>query len=177
MLEGIIRESIGKKASKELKRDGYLIANIYARDVKNVYAAFKLNEFVKYVRDKENLAFDVSVGGKTYNVIVEDYQKDPVTNFLTHVDLRVVLPDVKSKYKVPVNVVGVPVGLKNKGILVQSKRRLKVECLGKDLPNSFTLDVTQLDTGDSIIIRDIKVPAGVKILEGDNVAVVGVLSA
>lgn len=177
MLEGIIRESIGKKASKELKRDGYLIANIYARDVKNVYAAFKLNQFVKYVRDKENLAFDVSVGGKTYNVIVEDYQKDPVTNFLTHVDLRVVLPDVKSKYKVPVNVVGVPVGLKNKGILVQSKRRLKVECLGKDLPNSFTLDVTQLDTGDSIIIRGIEVPAGVKILEGDNVAVVGVLSA
>lgn len=177
MLEGIIRESIGKKASKKLKRDGYLIANIYAKGVENVYAAFQLNEFVKYVRDKENLAFDVSVGGKTYNVVVEDYQKDSVTNFLTHVDLRVVLPDVKSKYKIPVNLVGTPIGLKNKGILVQSKRRLKVQCLGKDLPNSFTLDVTELDTGDSIIVRDMEVPAGVKILEGDNVAVVGVLSA
>ncbi|NLY04443.1 MAG: 50S ribosomal protein L25/general stress protein Ctc [Campylobacter sp.] len=177
MLEGVIRESIGKKASKELKRDGYLIANIYAKGVENVYATFKTNEFVKYVRDKDSLAFDISVGGKTYNVIVEEYQKDPVTNFLTHVDLRIVLPDVLSKYKIPVKLSGTPVGLKNKGVLVQSKRRLKVECLGKDLPNSFNLNIASLDVGDSIIVRDLEIPSGVTVLEGDNVAIVGVLSA
>lgn len=177
MLEGIIRESIGKKAAKALKRDGYLIANIYAKGIDNIYAAFKANDFMKYVRDKENLAFEIKVDGKTYKVIVEEYQKDPVLNTLTHVDLRVVLDDVVSKYYIPVKVSGTPIGLKNKGILVQLKRRLRVHCKGKDLPNSFNIDVTSLDTGDSMLVRDIKTPENVTILDGNDVAVAGVFSA
>ena len=53
MLEGIVRESIGKKASKALRRDGYLIANIYGKGLENVQAAFKINDFIKEVRKKE----------------------------------------------------------------------------------------------------------------------------
>lgn len=177
MLEGIVRESIGKKSAKDLKRDGYLIANIYAKGIENINAAFKVNEFIKYVRDKKTLAFDIKVGDKKYNVVVEEYQKHPVTNTLTHVDLRIVLDDILSKYYVPVKTKGSAVGLKNKGVLVQSKRRLPVKCKGKDLPNEFLLDVSKLNTGDSIIVRDIEAPKGVTILEGANVAVVGVLAA
>lgn len=177
MLEGIIRESIGKKAAKALRRDGYLIANIYAKGIDNIYAAFQLNEFMKYVRDKENLTFEIKVGGNTYKVIVEDYQKDPVLNRLIHVDLRVVLDDEISKYFIPVKVIGTPIGLKNKGILVQLKRRLRVQCKGKDIPNKFEVDVTLLDTGDSVLVRDIKIPENVIVLEGDDVAIAGVFSA
>lgn len=177
MLEGIVRESIGKKSAKALKRDGYLIANVYAKGFENINAAFKSNEFIKYVRNKTTLTFDVKLGDKTYKVVVEEYQKHPVTNDLTHVDLRVVLDDVKSRYFIPVKLTGTPIGLKNKGVLVQSKRRLNVECFGKDLPNSFILDVTKLDTGDFIIVREVEVPNGVKILDGSDVAVVGVLTA
>lgn len=177
MLEGIVRESIGKKSSKTLKRDGYLIANIYAKGLENINAAFKTNEFIKVVRSKDKLPFEVSVGGKTYKVVVQDYQKHPVTNALTHVDLRVVLDDVVSKYLIPVKTTGTPIGLKNKGVLVQSKRRLPVKCSGKNLPDSFVLDVASLDVGDSILVRDIKVPDGVTMIEAGNVAVVGVLTA
>ncbi|CZE45911.1 50S ribosomal protein L25/general stress protein Ctc [Campylobacter geochelonis] len=177
MLEGIVRESIGKKSAKALKRDGYLIANIYAKGLENVNAAFKTNEFIKFVRDKENLAFDIKVGANTYKVVVEEYQKHPVTNMITHVDLRVVLDDLVSKYYIPVKVTGIAKGLKNKGVLVQSKRRLPVQCAGKDLPNAFVLDVTELDTGDSILVRDIQIPQNVTMLESASVAVVGVLTA
>jgi len=177
MLEGIVRDSIGKKASKSLKRDGYLIANIYAKGFENINAAFKVNDFIKAMRAKEDLPFEVSVGGKTYRVIVQEYQKHPVTNTLTHVDLRVVQDDVVSKYLVPVKVTGIAKGLKNKGILVQSKRRIAVKCAGKDLPNAFTLDVTDLDVGDFILIRDIPVKEGVSIILDGSVAVVGVTSA
>jgi len=177
MLEGIVRESIGKKGAKALKRDGYLIANIYAKGVENVFAAFKINDFIKEMRTKESLAFDVKVGANTYKVVVEEYQKHPVTNTLTHVDLRVVLPDVVTRYLVPVRTEGIPVGLKNKGVLVHSKRRLPVKCAGKDLPNAFVLNVEPLDVGDSILVRDIKAPDGVHIIEPEHVAVVGVLTA
>ena len=57
MLEGIVRDSIGKRASKSLKRDGYLIANIYAKGFENINAAFKVNDFIKAMRAKEDLPF------------------------------------------------------------------------------------------------------------------------
>ena len=86
MLEGIVRESIDKRSTKALRKDGYLIANIYAKGIENINAAFKVNDFIKAVKAKSGLKFDVSVGGKTYNVVVVDYQKHPVTSILKHVD-------------------------------------------------------------------------------------------
>ena len=165
MLEGIIRESIGRKAAKALKRDGYLIANIYGKGLENIHAAFKVNDFIKEVRKKTTL------------VVVVDYQKDPVTSDLKHVDLKVAQKGVVSKYMVPVKVVGTAIGLKNKGVLIQSKRRLKVKCAAENLPNFFELDVSKLDVGDALLVKDIVVPQGVSIIEADRVAVVGVEKA
>lgn len=177
MLEGIVRESIDSKATKALRKDGYLIANIYAKGVENINAAFKMNEFIRAVKSKSSLKFDVSVAKKTYSVVVAEYQKHPVTGELKHVDLKVVLDDVVSKYYVPVKTSGTPIGLKNKGILLQSKRRLQVKCKGKDLPDCFDIDVTNLDVDDTVLVRDIKTSDNVKILNPGSVAVVGVVKA
>ncbi|OCX42650.1 50S ribosomal protein L25/general stress protein Ctc [Campylobacter ornithocola] len=177
MLEGIVRESIGRKAAKALKRDGYLIANIYGKGLENINAAFKVNDFIKEVRKKTTLAFDVKVADKVLNVVVVDYQKDPVTAELKHVDLKVAQKGVISKYMVPVKIVGTAMGLKNKGVLIQSKRRLKVKCAAENLPNYFELDVTKLDVGDALLIRDVVVPEGVTMVDADRVAVVGVEKA
>ena len=106
-----------------------------------------------------------------------DYQKDPVTSDLKHVDLKVAQKGVVSKYMVPVKVSGTAIGLKNKGVLIQSKRRLKVKCAAENLPNFFELDVSKLDVGDALLVKDIVVPQGVSIIEADRVAVVGVEKA
>ena len=177
MLEGIVRESIGRKAAKALKRDGYLIANIYGKGLENIHAAFKTNEFIKAVRKKSTLAFDVKVGEQVLNVVVVDYQKDPVTSDLKHVDLKVTQRGVVSNYMIPVKITGTAVGLKNKGVLIQSKRRLKIKCAAENLPNFFELDVSKLDVGDALLVKDVAVPAGVKLIEADRVAVVGVEKA
>lgn len=177
MLEGIIRESIDKRSTKSLRKDGYLIANIYAKGIKNINAAFKVNEFIKAVKSKSDLKFPVKVDGKTYNVVVVDYQKHPVTSALKHVDLKIVLDDEISKYMIPVKLSGSPIGLKNKGILLQSKKRLAIKCKGKDLPNSFDIDVSNLDLEDAILIRDMKFPENIRVLDADRIAVVGVVKA
>ncbi|WP_458700786.1 50S ribosomal protein L25/general stress protein Ctc [Sulfurospirillum sp. 1307] len=177
MLEGIVRESIDKKTTKALRRDGFLIANIYGKGIENINAAFKANEFVKAVKNKSSLAFPVKVGDNEYKVVVQEYQKDPVTSQLLHVDLRVVQDGVVSKYLIPVKTVGTPKGLKNKGVLINSKKRILVKCAGENLPDNFTLDVSDLDVGDTILIRDIEVPANVQIMDEDRVSVVGVIKA
>jgi large subunit ribosomal protein L25 len=177
MLEGIIRDSIGKSNAKKLRRDGYLIANIYANGVENVHCAFKHGEFVRTVRNKDSLAFGVKVDGKEYNVVVQEYQLHPITGMILHVDLRVAIPNSISDYLVPVETVGVPKGIKNKGVLVITKRRIKVRGSIEDIPAKFTLDVTPLDRNESILIRDIEAPANCKLMDRPHVSICGVIKA
>jgi len=177
MLEGIIRESTKKAYTKKLRRDGYLIANIYGKGQENINAAFKKGDFIKYLKNKEHLAFPVKVGEKEFKVVVQEYQKDPVTSDLLHVDLLMAQDGVKSYYHVPIKVVGTPIGLKNKGVLVYHRRRIKVKTTPENLPDYFELDVSNLDVGDNILIRDIKMPEGVECYLDPSIPVVGVIKA
>jgi large subunit ribosomal protein L25 len=177
MLEGIVRESIGKSDAKKLRRDGYLIANIYANGVENVHCAFKHGDFVRAVRNKEKLDFPVKVGDKEFNVVVQEYQLHPVTGLILHVDLRVAIPGQVSDYLVPVETVGTPKGLKNKGVLVITKRRLRIRGKIEDIPAKIVLDVSDLDRDDSILVRDIEAPANTKLMDKPHVSICGVIKA
>ncbi|KIM12255.1 MAG: 50S ribosomal protein L25 [Sulfurovum sp. FS08-3] len=177
MLEGIIRESISKANAKQLKRDGYLIANIYANGVENVSAAFKRGDFARTVRAKESLAFPIKVGDKEFNVVVQEYQLHPVNGDVVHVDLRVAIPGQVTNFLVPVRTAGTPKGLKNKGVLIISKKRLRVRGAIENMPANFTLDVSDLDRDDSIIVRDLEAPTHCKIMDREDVAVCGVIKA
>ncbi len=177
MLEGVIRESIGSGSAKKLRRDGYLTANIYANGVENVQAAFKRGDFVKAVRRKESLTFPIKVGDKEFNVVIQEYQLHPVNGDVVHVDLRVAIPGQVTNYLVPVETTGTPKGLKNKGVLMLQKKRVKVRGAIEDIPNKFVLDVTNLDRDDSILIRDMEAPANCRLMDRPDVAVVGVIKA
>ncbi|NVJ53339.1 MAG: 50S ribosomal protein L25/general stress protein Ctc [Campylobacteraceae bacterium] len=177
MLEGIVRDSMTKQATKTLRRDGYLIANIYGKGLENVNAAFKKNDFIKYLRNKTTLAFDVNVDGNQIKVVVQEYQKDPITSDLVHVDLMVAQPGVKTTYKVPVTVEGTPKGLKNKGLFVYHKKRVPVKTTLENLPESFHLEISDLDTGDNILVRNLELPEGVECFLDPRVPIVGVIKA
>ena len=177
MLEGKIRDSITKSNAKALKRDGYLIANIYGKGEENVHCAFKRNDFIKFMRSKSTLIFPVKVADKTYDVVVQEYQKDPVTSEIIHVDMMFAKKGVVAHYKVPVKVEGSPVGLKNKGVLIFSRKRVKVKCDAAHLPNEYKLDVTPLDVGHTILVRDLPKIENVVVVDKPTNAVVGVIKA
>ena len=177
MLEGIVRESIGKVNAKKLKRDGYLIANIYANGVENIHAAFKRGEFVRAIRNKDSLAFAVKVGDKELNVFIQEYQIHPVNGDVLHVDLRVAVPGQVTNFLVPVITHGTPIGLKNKGVLVMSKKRLKVRGTIEDMPKNFDLDVEGLNRDESILVRDIEAPANCRLMDRPDVSICGVIKA
>ena len=177
MLQGIVRESTSKSASKKLRRDGYLIANLYGKGLENVNAAFKTGDFIKYLRNKEHLIFPVKVGDEEFNVVVQEYQKDPITSDLLHVDLLIAQEGIKQYFYVPIKVTGTPKGLKNKGVLIYHRRRIKVKSIPENLPDFFELNVSDLDVGDNILIRDIKMPEGVECYLNPSIPVVGVIKA
>ena len=177
MLQGILRDSIVKQSTKQLKRDGYLIANIYGKGCENVNAAFKLNDYIRFLKAKETLAFDIEVAGTAYKVVVQEYQKHPVTSTLLHVDLMIVQAGVRANFSVPVTTEGTPVGLKNKGLLSYHRNRVAVKCTIENLPEQFHFDVTDLDVGGNYLVRDIKLPTGVECFLDPRVPIVGVIKS
>lgn len=177
MLEGQIRESISKANTKALRKDGYLIANIYAKGVENIHCAFKINDFIRTIKTKTSLVFPVKVGGKTLDVVIQEYQKDPVYGTILHIDLMVAQKGVVANYKIPVQAQGTAVGLKNKGVILIAKKRVRVKAAPENLPSSYTLDVSALDVGHSILVRDLPQIDGVKITENESVAVISCIKA
>ena len=177
MLEGIVRESIGKRSTKALRRDGYLIANIYGKGLENIHAAFKENEYIRTVRNKETLSFGVKVGSKEMNVVVQSYEVHPVTSKLLHVDLMVAQPGVVTHYHVPVVPQGEAVGLKNKGLVHISKPRLRVKAAIENVPNAINVDVTKMDVGDAKMVRDLAKVENVTFTDADRVSVLSVIKA
>jgi large subunit ribosomal protein L25 len=177
MLEGIIRESIGKRASKTLRRDGYLIANIYGKGIENINAAFKQNEYVRTVRNKTSIVFPVKVGDKELDVVVQSYESHPLTGELLHVDLMVAQKGVQAHYFIPVKLTGEAIGLKNKGMVNLSKKRLRVKAAPENLPDAIVIDVTAMDVGDSKMIRDLDPVENITFTDSDRVGVVSIIKA
>ena len=177
MLSGIIRESISKSDAKTLRKNGYLIANIYGKGKENIHCAFKRNDFIREVKKKTDLIFEVEVGTQKYPVVIQEYQKDPVTSEIIHVDLMLAQQGVVAKYSVKVHTIGTPKGLKNKGVLMMSKKRIKVKSAPENLPKDYEINVSDLDVGDVVLVRDLPAFDGVKIVERDDVAIVGVIKS
>jgi large subunit ribosomal protein L25 len=177
MLEGIVRESTGKKATKALRRDGYLIANIYGKGLQNIHAAFKANEYIRTVRNKETIAFDVKVGDQVLKVVAQEYESQAVTGNLLHVDLMVAQAGVLTHYNIPVKTTGSAIGLKNKGMIYVAKKRLRVKAAIENIPNEITVDVSDLDVGDSVLIRDLPTFENIKFTDSDRVSVLSCIKA
>jgi len=177
MLEGILRESTGKPATKALRRDGYLIANIYGKGLENINAAFKMNDFIRTVRNKESVAFPVSIAGNEMNLVVQGYESHPVSGNLLHVDLMVAQAGLVTHYNIPVKPVGTPIGLKNKGMLFVAKKRLRVKAAIENLPNAIEINVAPLDLGDSVLLRDVARVENVTFTDADRVSVLSIIKA
>ena len=177
MLEAIVRESTGKKGTNALRRDGYLVANIYGKGLENIHAAFKMNEYIRTVRNKETLAFPINVGGKEMNVVVQSYEAHALTGNLLHVDLMVAQPGVVTHYQVPVLTEGEALGVKNKGLVHFAKKRLRVKATIENTPNSINIDVTEMDVGDTKLIRDLPVLDNVIFTDSDRVSVISIIKA
>lgn len=176
MLEGILRENTGKTNAKKLRKEGYLIANLYGPEHKeNIAGAFKKNDFIRFVKNKDTFAFDVKIGNDTYNVVIGEYQKNPVTYDLKHVDL-IITSSKKQYYMLPIRTKGDAIGVKNKGLLVSHRKRLKIRALISDLPSYLEIDVTNLDVGDNVLIKDINLK-NTEIFLNPTIPLVGVIKA
>ena len=106
----------------------------------------------------ENILVELEIAGKKNRLaLVQEVQHAPVGGDILHVDFHAVSMDEMIEAEVPLEPVGIANGVKNfGGLLEQSIRALAVECLPKDLPDKISVDVSALNIGDSIHVRDFR---------------------
>ena len=160
------REVTGRAAIRKLNARGIVPAIVYGGKDKPQPLQVSRRDIGLMLSHAsgENILVELEIAGEKGSrmAMIQEIQHSPVGGDVLHVDFHAVSMDERIEADVPVEPVGVANGVKNfGGLLEQSLRTLEVECLPRDLPDKITVDVSALNIGDSIHVRDIKLQDGV----------------
>lgn len=174
-----VRKEQKKGPARRLRQQGFVPAIFYGGATENIALAVKNSDLVKLHKEKKDHAFIkliIDDGGKKLEKLslIKELQTQPLTGKLYHADFYEVDMKKKLAFDVSLNFVGKSVGVENGGELQHIKRELKVLCLPADLPDHIDVDISGVDIGHSIKVKDIKIPEGLAHLDPPEAAVVSV---
>lgn len=165
-LKATARERVGKGAARELRREGLIPAVIYGDKQPPLPIAISYKEAMLSIHAGGFLShiINVDVNGEKHKVIPRDYQLDPVRDFAMHVDFLRIGKNTRLTIEVPVHFLNEEEcpGLKRGGVLNIVRHTVEVTCPASSIPESFDIDMTGLDVGDSVHISAVNMPEGVK---------------
>lgn len=177
-----VRSEIGGRRPRRIRASGRVPAILYGSGTAQ---ALELNgrEIAEALHgsSSESVLVDLMVeteGGTTTKkmALIREVQHDPLRDTIEHVDFHQVEENKKLRVEVPVHEIGEAVGVRTGGgILDHALRALRVECLPKDLPERIDVDVSALEVGQAIHVGEVKLPAGVTILNAKELPVFMVL--
>jgi large subunit ribosomal protein L25 len=158
-LEGKIREERGKNAARRTRLTGMVPAVLYGGRKDSISLSVNAKQVAKILRSEtgHNTIFSVRVAdGADEKAMMKDWQVDPLTNKLLHVDLLRIAMDVRMRVRVPVRTFGEPQGVKLQGgIFEMVTREVELECLPGDIPEEFKVDVSPLMIGMQLRASDV----------------------
>jgi large subunit ribosomal protein L25 len=168
-VEGKVREERGKNAARRTRVTGMVPAVLYGGRKDSISLSVNAKQVGKILRSESghNTIFTVQVvGGGEERAMVKDWQVDPVSGSLLHVDLLRIAMDVRMRVRVPVHTFGEPEGVKLQGgIFEMVTREVELECLPGDIPEEFKVDVSGLTIGKQLRAADLPIdPAKIKLL-------------
>ena len=168
-VEGKVREERGKNAARRTRVTGMVPAVLYGGRKDSISLSVNAKQVGKILRSESghNTIFTVQVvGGDKERAMVKDWQVDPVSGSLLHVDLLRIAMDVRMRVRVPVHTFGEPEGVKLQGgIFEMVTREVELECLPGDIPEEFKVDVSGLTIGKQLRAADLPIdPAKIKLL-------------
>jgi len=180
LLNAELRQEIGRGKVNNLRDAGFIPAVVYAGDKKSQPIKVSHGELVRLVHQHriEGVVINLKIKDdkqKARPCLIKEIQYDPVHGDIVHVDFNEISLTKEIKVNIPVVAKGEPVGVKQEGgSLEHILWEIEVECLPTAIPKGVEVDVSQLKLGDSIHIKDIIVPSGVKILNDPGAIILSV---
>jgi large subunit ribosomal protein L25 len=174
------RESRGKNEARRLRVKGLAPGVLYGANGPAVAVSVNPKELTKILHSKtgHNTIFTLSVqGGEATPVMIVDWQSDPVRDVMLHVDLKRIDLSKRIEVKVPVRVTGEPKGVKLQGGLLEViTREVEIECLPNEIPEYFTVDVTELMIGGNVRASEIALSGSMKLLSAADQVIAHVVA-
>jgi large subunit ribosomal protein L25 len=169
-----LRSSVGTKQAKLDRASGFIPAVIYGLKKDPVHINVQLKDVKSIIYTPDFKMVDVSVDGASYKCIVKATQFHAVNDTLTHIDFLRVENGQKVKVDVPVKFTGTSPGVKLGGRLIQVVRKVTLKTLPENLVDQVTVDISGLDLGGVLRIKNIVLPEGVEILANPSIPIANV---
>lgn len=174
-LETKPRPASGSRAARKLRKQGLLPAVIYGHKEATVAVTVPADAFQKALRQGARLV-DLQTDGKTEKTLIRDVQWDFLGQEILHVDFARVSEDERIRVDVRLEIRGTAPGVTSGGILEQPLHALHIECQAISVPESIRVNVSNLQLGDTIHVKELELPPGVKALVEPEVVVVHVVA-
>lgn len=165
------REGSGKRIAKDLRNKKLIPAVVYkgGKDALKLQLAAADMAKVLHTKAGENVIVTLKIAGgdskaKDKTVVIKEIQREPIKSQILHVDFNEISLTETLKVNVPLAAHGEPEGKKEGGTLEHVMWELQVECLPTDIPEKIEVDVSKLKIGESIYVKNITAPEGVKVL-------------
>jgi large subunit ribosomal protein L25 len=157
------RSALGSRANKRLRETGLVPGVIYGHKEAIIPVSLPKKEVVQHLSHGAHL-FDLNLDGKPQKVLVKEVQYDHLGIEVIHVDFARVSLDEKVKVTVSIELKGTPKGEADGGVLQQPLKEVEIECLVTDIPDMIRHTVAEMALNDVMHVKDLPLPAGVKIL-------------
>lgn len=165
LLDATVRTTIGKNEARRTRREGKVPAVVYgaasegaSRDAVSIAVEPKALLKILHSEAGANTLISLKLDGTDTKVLVKDFQLEPVTHQVLHVDFYRVAMDRMIEVTIPVVIKGEPKGVKLQGgILEFIRREIEIECLPADIPEHLDVDVTDLMVGQGIRLKDVAI--------------------
>lgn len=174
-LSGSLRENVGKKDTKALRRAGLVPCVVYGGETQTHFAV-KIVDLNKIVYTPEVYKIELDIDGGKIMAVVKDYQFHPVTDKVIHVDFIELVESKEVKIDLPVTLKGNALGVRNGGRLLTVYRTLSLKGLPSAFPDSIEIDITDLRIGEKVRISEVNIP-GLTILAPANAVICGIKMA
>jgi len=174
-----LRDATGKGVARKLRAAGRIPAVLYGKGAESKAISVDPSALQRLLQSGGagmNTLIELRVDGTTRTVLVKELQRDPVRGRPIHTDFYLVELDQTVEVSVPIHLVGKAPGVELGGILDHPLREIELECLPRAIPERVEVDVSALEIGDSIHVRDLELPEGVSVQTDANLAVASVIT-
>ncbi len=173
------RSATGKGVARKFRSAGRIPAVLYGTNVEPVAITIGAREWETVTRHlKRNVIFDMEIhDGPAVDkrpVMVKEIQRDGLGINIMHIDFFQVSMEKTVEVEVPIHLAGKSKGEVLGGVVDVHLRQIRVECLPNQIPEEITVDISELDIGDSIHVSDISLP-GVKLVEHGEIAILSII--
>ncbi|NIK78299.1 large subunit ribosomal protein L25 [Paenibacillus castaneae] len=161
---------------RNLRKAGRVPGIVFGKNTENEMIHISNIEFQRWLKQGASGFIELQLEGKApLSVLLEDLQRDPVTRDLLHIDFQQVQTNEVVLTKIPVKFKGTPIGTKVGGIVQIQSSFIEVEALPRHLPTTIEYDISRMDIGESLLVKDVELPSEVTVISGENELLVSVV--